>query len=105
MLKVNRNSTIVLYKEAPHLRCGGSHSDHEAATSAKSVVREGEDTAKVTAKVAIAIAIVYIQVPKLSDGEIRGGDDLPPFLSANAHAFLHLLNHRNITGANLWTVR
>ena len=97
---------MVLYKEAPHLRCGGSHSDHEAATSAnKSMLREGDDTVKVTAKVAIAIAIVYIQVLKLSDGEIRGGDDLPPFLSANAHAFLRLLNHRNITGANLWTVR
>jgi hypothetical protein len=96
---------MVLYKEALHLRCGGSHSDHEAATSAKSVVREGYDTVKVTAEVAIAIAIVYIQVPKLSDGEIRGVDDLPPFLSADAHAFLRLLNHRNITGANLWTVR
>jgi hypothetical protein len=47
--------------------CGGSHSDHEAATSAKSMVREGDDTVKVTAEVAIAIAIVYIQVPKLSN--------------------------------------
>ena len=76
-----------------------------ATTKQQQALRAWSGRVKVTAEVAIAIAIVYIQVPKLSDGAIRGVDDLPPFLSADAHAFLRLLNHRNITGANLWTVR
>ena len=49
--------------------------------------------------IAVAIAIAYLEVPKLTDGEVRGVDGLTSLSSADAHAYLRLLNHRNIIGA------